>query len=199
MMFSTVLFHERNPHAGIFFKLVNSIRVQFVSDITGDHSVSFNRSLKRQVSGRSRHPRFHPPNLSHYSSLYYALSQNDQHHFEDNPMPRRSILTERQRSPCALAVRAKSAIEPPRANTTAWQVSTCWPRSSSIGTRSTSAKQSPPENVQVSTVHQSFCRTFHRLDGHTSCSRANTGGKIDDRPPYGVILPPAGTDPQLHM
>jgi hypothetical protein len=34
------------------------------------------------------------PKLSYYSSLYYALSQP----FEDSFMPRRSILTERQRS-----------------------------------------------------------------------------------------------------
>ena len=60
--------------------------------------MSFICSFLRQVSTRRAQPVYCQPNLSHYSSLYYALSQNAQHHFEDNPMPRRCILTERQRS-----------------------------------------------------------------------------------------------------
>ncbi len=35
----------------------------------------------------------------------------------------------------------------------------------------------------VSTVHQSFCRTFHHSDGRISCSRASTGEKIGNDPP----------------
>lgn len=36
--------------------------------------------------------------MSHYSALYYELSRNDQHYFEDTFIPRRSVLTERQHS-----------------------------------------------------------------------------------------------------
>ena len=36
---------------------------------------------------------------------------------------------------------------------------------------------SRPENKLLSTVHQNSCRISRRSDGHTSYSRANTGGK----------------------
>ena len=60
--------------------------------------LSFNCSFERQGSGQFGRPGIWRPNLSQYSSSCDALSQNDQHHFENNSMPRRSILTERPRS-----------------------------------------------------------------------------------------------------
>ena len=58
-----------------------------------------------------------------------------------------------------------------------------WPRSSFIGTPNILAAQLQPEGAKVSTVHQTFWRISHRLDGPISCSQENTGGKIDDALP----------------
>jgi hypothetical protein len=51
---SAVFFHERNPHAGILFELVDLFRVQFVPDTAGDHGVPLRRSSNGGLTTKHR-------------------------------------------------------------------------------------------------------------------------------------------------